>query len=116
MSQGMEQFLGSTFNKADADRFGEEGRHEWFASLESLESPHDILFGWAFCHVLPRACSLSGQSSFGCSLIVEKCLSQKDTFLEATSTFHQTSCSLSVRLWRTLRGAVEGQMRGESFS
>ena len=78
--------------------------------------PHDILFGWAFCHVLPRACSLSGQSSFGCSLIVEKCLSQKDTFLEVTSTFHQTSCSLSVRLWRTLRGAVEGQMRGESFS
>ena len=40
----MEQFLGSTFNKADAERFGEEGRQGWFASLESLESlesPHD---------------------------------------------------------------------------
>ena len=40
MSQGMEQFLGSTF-KADADRFGEEGRQKWaqFASLEYPEVP-----------------------------------------------------------------------------
>ena len=48
MSQGMEQFLGSTFNKADADRFGEEGRHEWFASLESLESPMTFCLGGRF--------------------------------------------------------------------
>lgn len=48
MSQGMEQFLVSTFNKADADRFGEEGRHEWFASLESLESPMTFCLGGRF--------------------------------------------------------------------